>query len=68
MKRQHVLPNVITYSPLISGCEAGNRPTQSFDAFRLLQRQGVLPDVVTYGALINAYTKDHHAGRAFEIF
>ena len=49
-----MLPNVITYTALISACEKGNGLTSAMDVFRAMQEQHVHPDVITYNALISA--------------
>jgi pentatricopeptide repeat protein len=54
MQRQGVLPDVITYSALISACEKGKQPERALELFEAMQRQGVVPDVITYSALVSA--------------
>ena len=53
MKWQGVVPNVITYSALISACEKGKQPERALELFEAMKRQGVVPDVITYSALIS---------------
>lgn len=49
-----MLPNVITYSALISACEKGDWPKLAMEFFGTLTQQGVVPDVVAYSAVISA--------------
>jgi pentatricopeptide repeat protein len=42
MRRQGVVPDVITYSALISACEKGTQPERALELFEAMQRQGVL--------------------------
>jgi len=66
MRRQGVVPNVVTYSALVSACEKGERLGQALKMFVAMQRQGVAPDVVTYCALISACEKSTHLDWALE--
>ena len=52
-----MVPEVITFSALISACEKGKQPGRALELFEAMQRQGVVPDVITYNALINACDK-----------
>ena len=47
MKQQGVVPDVITYSALISVCEKGKLPERALELFRAMRRQGVVPNVFT---------------------
>ena len=66
MQRQGVVPNVITYSALISTCEKSKQPVseRALELFEAMQRQGVVPNVITYGALISACEKGKQPERA----
>ena len=57
MKQQGMVPNVITYSALISACEKGKQPERALELFEAMKRQGVVPNVITYNALISACEK-----------
>ena len=59
MKQQSVVPNVITYSTLISACEKGNELERALEIFATMRQEGVVPNVVTYSALISACAKDN---------
>ena len=57
MQRQGVVPDVITYSGLISTCEKGKQPERAHELLETMQRQGVVPNVITYNALISTCEK-----------
>ena len=59
------MPDVITYSALISACEKGKQPLRAPEA---VQRQGMVPNVITYSALIGACEKSNRPERALEFF
>ena len=52
-----MVPNVITYSAMISACEKGHQLEPAMEIFAAMQQQGVVPNVVTYSALISACEK-----------
>ena len=51
MQRQDVVPNVTTYSALISACEKGKQPERALELFEAMQRQGVVPNVMPESTL-----------------
>ena len=55
--RQGLLPNVITYSALISACEKDALPQRALQLLETMLHQGLLPEVITYSALISACEK-----------
>ena len=57
MQRQGVVPNVITYTSLISSCEKGQQPGRALELFEAMQRQGVVPDVIICTSLISTCEK-----------
>ena len=57
MQQQSMVPNVITYSALISACEKGKKPEQALELSEAMKRQGVVADVITYNPLIRACEK-----------
>ena len=57
MQRQGVLPDVITYSSLISTSEKGKQPEQALEMCEAMQRQGVVANVVSHNSLINTFEK-----------
>ena len=68
MLHQGLLPNVITYSALVSACEKGKLPQRALELLETLLHQGLLPEVITYSALISACEKGTLPQRALEIF
>ena len=52
-----MVPNVITYSALISACEKGKQPERALEVSQAMQWQGVVPNIITYITLINACEK-----------
>ena len=42
-----MVPDVISYNALISGCEKGQQPEQALELFKAMQRQGLVADVIT---------------------
>ena len=57
MQQQGGVPNVVTYSSLISACEKGKQPEEDQGMFQAMQRQGIVPNSATYRALISACEK-----------
>ena len=68
MQRHGVVPDVITYSALISACEKGNEPDRALKLFEAMKQQGIVPDVIIYNALISACEKGQQPERALELF
>ena len=52
-----MVPEVITYSVVISACEKGKQPEWALEVFQAMQRQGMVPNVITYSAVISACEK-----------
>ena len=67
MQRQDVVPNVITYSALISACEKGKQPETTMAMFYAIQRQDVVPDIMTYGALISTCQRGKQPNQAVQM-
>ena len=67
MKEQGVIPNVVTYSALISACEKGSQLGQALEVFEAMQQQPVGPKILTYNALISACEKGKQSERALEL-
>ncbi len=57
MRQQGVVPYVITYIALISGCEEGQQFEQALEVFRTMRQHGVLPNGITYSVLISTCEK-----------
>ena len=57
MQLQAVVPNVITYSTLISAFGKGKQAERALELRGAMQWQGVVPEVITYDALISACGK-----------
>jgi len=68
MLHQGLLPNVLTYSALISACEKGALPQRALELLETMRHQGLLPNVITYSALISACEKGALPQRALELF
>ena len=68
MKQQGVVPEVLTYSALISTCEKGAQSEQALGIFAELKRQGLAPGVITYNALISAWEKGKQPEQALKVF
>jgi len=62
------VPNVVTYSALISACEKDNQPRKALEFFKTMQQQGVVSTVITYNALISACEKGDEFEHALEVF
>ena len=54
MKQQPVLPNIITYSAMMSAIEKSTQPDGALELFEAMMQQGVVSDVIIYSALISA--------------
>jgi len=48
------MPNVITYSALISACEKGTRAKEALNAFKAMQRQGLVANAISMTSLLLA--------------
>lgn len=48
MRRQGIVPNVITFSGMISTGQTCSPPDQVLDIFWAMEQQAVVPDVITY--------------------
>jgi len=68
MRKQGVMPELITYNSLISACEKGSQLEQALKFFTAMKQQGVLPGVITYNALISACEDGNQLQRALELF
>jgi len=68
MRRQGMVPDVITYSALISACERGKSPELAMEVFRSMQRQSAVPDIVIYSAFISSCGKAQQPKKALEAF
>ena len=47
-----MVPNVITYSALISTCEKGKQSERALELFEAMQRQGVVADMSSYSVML----------------
>ena len=63
-----MMPDVVTYSALISACKSGQQPERALELFRDIQRTGMVPNVITYSALISACEKGQQPKQALELF
>jgi len=52
MRRRGVMPQLITYSALISTSEKGKHPTRALDVFQAMQRHSHVPDATSLESLI----------------
>ena len=62
-----MVPNVITYSAMISACEKGNQEWV-LEVFDAMQRQGMVPKIIGCSAWISTCEKGRQPERALEIF
>ena len=67
MRDQGLVPDVITYSALISACAKGPTAERASELFQETRYQGRGPDVITYSALISAGAKGQKLERALEL-
>lgn len=63
-----MVPDILTYSALISACGKGMSPEQTREFFEAMQRQDVAPNVITYSALITACRNTKQSEHASEVF
>ena len=47
------MPDVITYSALISACEKAQDPQRASQVLNGIQQQGLIPNIITYNALLS---------------
>ena len=59
-----MIPNVTTYTALISACEKGEQPELALEIAEEMQRHDVIPNVITYRALISACENGKQPERA----
>ena len=57
MRKQGVVPDVISCSALISSCEKGKQPEQALEVFQGMRQQVMVPKGITCSALISASDK-----------
>ncbi len=62
-----MVPNIVTYSALISACGHGKQPERALEVFQAMQRQGMVPDIITDSAVIIACEKGKQLEGALEI-
>ena len=62
------LPNVITYSALISAFEKGKHLDLALEVFASMEQHGVVPNGITYNAFSNACEKGQQPERVLRIF
>ena len=68
MQQKTLVPDVMTYSALISACEDDKRLEQALGLFDALEQQSVVPNVITYSALITVCKKSKQFEWALELF
>ena len=61
------MPNVITYSTLISASEKGRQPARAHEVLQAMQRQGAVPNVITCNAVIRASSTGNQPEQALEV-
>ena len=62
-----MLPDVVTYSALISACEKEEHSGRSMTLFEAMKQQGVVPNFISHSALISACEKGKQPERALEL-
>ena len=68
MQQQEIVPDVITYSALISACGRGKQLERALEIFDKMQQQGIEPNIITYSALISACAVSNWHNDAMNIF
>ena len=63
-----MVPEVITYSAVISACEKGKQPERALEVFQTMLWYGLVPNVITYSALVSACGKGQQPEQALEVF
>ena len=51
-KDRQCVPNVITYSALMTACCSGGRPDKAHEVFQDMVASGIKPDQISYSTLI----------------
>lgn len=51
-KDPQCVPNVITYSALMTACCSGGRPDKAHEVFQDMVASGIKPDQISYSTLI----------------
>lgn len=54
MQQQGCVPDVVTFTALISAYEKGGQWRQALAAYQLMRQQRCKPDVIVYNAIIDA--------------
>jgi len=62
------VPDVITYSALISACEKGSKPVRAVAVFQAMRRQHMVPSIITYSVGISICEKGNQRKQGLEIF
>ena len=68
IKEAKQLPDVFTYSSLISGCAKTKKLEKAFQLMEEMKASNVAPNVFTYTSLIDACGKAQRGDRAFALF
>ena len=63
-----MVPDVITYSGVISACEKSKQAERALEVFKAMRRQCVVPSQITHNALISACAKGKQPEQAMEMF
>ena len=63
-----MVPNVVTYSALVSACEKGEQPQRALELFNAMKQQGVLPNGIAYNALVCACKKGQEPNMVLKVF
>ena len=62
------MPDVITYSALISACEKAQDPRRASQVLSGMPQQGLMPNILTYTALFSACEKGTLPPGALQLF
>ena len=66
MLSRWLVPNVVTYSLLISAFANGERAEQALQLFGAMKSQWITSDVITYNSLVSAGAKSERAEQTMQ--
>jgi len=68
MHHEGIVPDVVTYSALISACGKGRQSKRALELLEVMRQQGVVPKVITCNALISACEQGAQPDRALKVY
>lgn len=68
MKRQSLVPNLVTYGCLLDACVKNNDISRAHNVFNCMRRDKVPLNTVIYTTMIKAYSKQWQLDQALQLY